>query len=510
LIFKIEDLYKFFLMSYKCLRGYLKIAGRMGFDISEVGRKYFGGNNKIITVCSPSRGSGKSLLASLIALSLKREGKTVLLDACIAGNSIFNFFEKKITSPLSQRSVDGSGLDEMVGERIVPVDESLDLINATFGSKVKINPDIISPFLFILSKEYKYIVIDTSDDDVELRNRIFGLSDQIFTLVKNRKDVRLSFDVFDTNVKEGQRVYYILNEKYAGQVRDFSGGYVLPAFGSEASNGEYSRVSRIAGNESISSLADLIIKKRRAIVLESDLLPALYYGGLLSVLRENEKKFDIYYSSSLGYIVASLSLMSGSQDEFSKWLELFFSSDRINKLIDITFPSDFVFKNSPVMKLADEICGSNRIEMLHDIPAAMIGQNGTASRRLFSTGQLKDLLAASFCMYPLFEQVPIAGTNCNSGYPDFKARVEDLFRVDVDEIVYVSVNNSSAMSYPEGKLVRLFGSYMDCALSRRVDGRDDDLSDVNIVLDVSEKDIKVSKILEESRELSERIVSKIT
>src|SRR3990172_3473804 len=161
-VFGIEDLYKFFLVSYKFLRGYLKIITRMGYSLSEVGRKYSGGKSKIITVYSRSHQSGKSFLSSLIALSLKKDAKTVVLDMSISADSIFNFFEKKITAPLSQRSGEEKGFEGILNEWIVPVNENLDLINIAFGSKVKVNPDIVSPLLFILSKEYRYVVIDCS------------------------------------------------------------------------------------------------------------------------------------------------------------------------------------------------------------------------------------------------------------------------------------------------------------------------------------------------------------
>jgi predicted acylesterase/phospholipase RssA len=509
LIFRLEDLYKFFLKSYKCLRGYLKIAGRMGFEVSGTGGKYFGTKSKIITVCAPGRGAGKSFLASLLALSLCKGGKTVVLDACLTGNSIFNFFEKKITTPLSQRSAEGTGLEQMINEWIVPAERDLDLINITFGSKVKADPDILSPLLFILSKGYTYIVIDSSGEDIELRNRIFGLSDQIFNLVKNRKEIGVQFDVYDRLANEGQRVYYVINERFAGQVRDMTGGFVLPRFDVEAPHGGARVLSPFVESESIRSLAGLITKKRRAIVFETNLLPALYYGGFLRALFENEKKFDLYYASSYGYIVLSLFLVSGSPGEFNKWLAYFFSEERINKLLDIAFPTEHVFKNNLVLKLAEEICGSARIEMRYDVPLALLGQDGTKMRRLFSTGYLRDILAASFCMYPLFEQVAVAGVGHNSGYPDFRARVEDLFRNDVDETVCVSVDNGSGTNYPEGKIFRLFGNYLRCADERRIDGNTYGFSDIDIALDASVKDFKISKILDASREQAEKLVSNI-
>ena len=147
-------------------------------------------------------GAGKSLLASLMGVSLKGAGKTVILDLSYAGNSVFNFFEKKITAPLSHRAEDGPSFEEIIRGRIEPVDEGLDLVNVAFGSKVKVNPDILSPLLFMLSKEYRFIVIDCGDDDPGLRDRVIGLSDRVFTLVKNRKDIRSLHEVFDRSARE--------------------------------------------------------------------------------------------------------------------------------------------------------------------------------------------------------------------------------------------------------------------------------------------------------------------
>ena len=74
------------------------------------------------------------------------------------------------------------------------MDDGLDLVNVAFGSKVKVNPDILSPLLFMLSKEYRYIVIDCGDDDPGLRDRVIGLSDRIFTMVKNKRDIRSLYE----------------------------------------------------------------------------------------------------------------------------------------------------------------------------------------------------------------------------------------------------------------------------------------------------------------------------
>lgn len=506
MIFSVEDLYRFFLMSYKCLRGYLKIIGRMGFEVSETGKRYSGGAGRIITVYGPSSGSGTSFMASLLGASLKKSGRTVVLDMSFAGSSLFNFFEKKEAAPLAHRTEESPAFEQMINERVERVDDNLDLLNVTFGSKVKVNPDIISPLLFMLSKEYRYIVIDCCDDDHALRDRVFALSDRIFTMVKSRKDIRALYDTYDAAIREGQRVYYVVNEQYAGDVRDVTGGLVMPRFEAAADGGEYARVERCAGGDALDSVVSLITDRRSALVLETGLLNALFYGGFLAALHKTGRTFDLMYTSAYGYIVLSLYLLSGGKSEFRKRMEQFFSEERLTKLLDITFPTDFVFKNNSVLKLAGEICGETRIETFHQVPAAMVGQDGTDGRRVFTTGHLRDLVAASFCLYPVFEQAGIAGCLCSSGYPDFKVRIEDLFRVDVDDVMYVSVDNGQSMGYRDGKLIGFFARHLSSLEERNVGDKVSDLSDRSAVLNVSEKDVRLDRIFDSSLELSEKML----
>ncbi len=508
IIFSVEDLYRFFLMSYKCLRGYLKTIGRMGFEVSEIGEKYFGGSSSVITVYSPFPQSGTSFMAALLGVSLKKSGRTVVLDMSFSGSSIFNCFEKKAAAPLSHRTDDSPAFERIINERVERVDENLDLLNVTFGSKVKVNPGILSPLLFMLSKEYRYIVIDCGDDDTELRDRIFGLSDRIFTMVKNRKDIRHLHGMYDGSVREGQRVYYVINEQYAGDVRDFTGGLVLRKFEASGDSGEYARLEKCAGSDDLSPIVSLITARRSALVLETGLLNTLFYGGFLSALLKTGKNFDLMYTSAYGYIVMSLFLLSGGKSEFRKHMEQFFSEDRLNKLLDITFPTDCVFKNNAVLKLAGEICGESRIETFHQLPVVMMGQDGTDDRKIISTGYLRDAVAASFSLYPIFEQVEITGRHFNSGYPDYRVRVEDLFRVDVDEVVYVSVDNNSVPGYQDGKLMSFFARYIAGIEKRTAEDRASDLSDTSFMLEVSEKEMRIDRILDTSQEISEKLLKK--
>lgn len=509
MMFAADDLYRFFLMSYKCLRGYLKIIGRTGLEISEVGKDYFGGATRIITVYSPYPRSGKSFLAALMGAALAKNGKTVVLDMSFSGASVFNFFEKKVPAPLAHRTEDAPAIERLINERVEHAGRDLDLLNIAFGSKVKVNTDIISPLLFMLSKEYRYVVIDCGDVDDALRDRLFGVSDGIFTLLKNQKDTRLVYDLFDAGVKEGQRVYYIVNEHYAGEVRDFPGGLALPTFEAATDGGENARIERCAASDGLLPLLSLVTKKRRALVLETSLLQSLFYGGFLGALHTSGAPFDLVYASAYGYIVLALYQSSGSWGEFGKRMEQFFSEDRLNRLLDVTFPDAHVFKNGAASKLAAELCGDSRIEMFRQAPVAMLASDGLGSRRLFSTGRLREVVAASFSLYPLFEQVEISGGRYNSGYPDFRARIEDLLRIDVDETVFVSVNNKAAMGYRDGKLMSFFSRYLSCVEERTAEPTMGDLSDVNMVIEVSEQEIGIDRILEASRGISDTLLKKM-
>ncbi len=508
MMFGTEEMYRFFLMSYKCLRGYLKILPRTGFRVSEIGRDYFGGDTRIVTVYGPSPLSGKTYLASLLGGALRKSGKTLLLDLSYTGESLFNHFEMKIAAPISHRPEDGPALEKMISERIESVDESLDCLNVAHGSKVRVNPDIVSPLLFVLSRVYRHIVIDCGDADPDLRNRVFGLSDRIFTVVRSRKDPRLAFECFDGQLKEGQRVYYVLNERFAGAVPEFEGGMVLGDHGDPAPGGARERVLRCADTEEVARLASLVTAPRSALVLETGLLSSLCFGGLLPVLGESGRRFDCYYGSAYGFIVLALYLRSGDNREFRRLLGRFFMEDRMEKLLDVTFPTEHVYRNNLALKLAGEIFGDSRAETFRDLPMAMLGHGGGGGRRIFSTGYLRDLAAASFCLYPVFEEIDIHGESCHSGYPASRVRVEDMLRIDVDTIVYAAVENRTPLRRRGDAMAGFFSRYLDFleSVPRGEDAAE--LADERLVMELSEREFRFEGFLDRSREIAGKLVGK--
>ena len=89
-------------------------------------------------------------------------------------------------------------------------------------------------------------------------------------------------------------------------------------------------------------------------------------------------------------------------------------------------------------------------------------------------------------------------------------RVEDLFRIDVDETVFVSVRNAMKPAYRDGKLMSFFTRYLDFVGEQAIDGATGDLADERIVLEVSEKDVRPGRIIDHSREISDKLVKKLS
>ncbi len=506
LLFSAEDLYRFFLGAYKGLRGYLKTISRMGFELSDIGSLYHNENSRITTVFSPERESGNTLLAALLGLSLRERGKTIILDCTYDGNSVFNFLGRKITTPLSQKQEDSPSMEQIIRERVEEVDKNLHLMNITFGSKVKADRNILSPVLFILSRHYSHILLDLSGTDDEFRDRALELSDTVFTVIRNRKVLPAAYTLFDRVLSGGQSVYYVINEQYAGTTRRFTGGLIMEKMNVTSGDDPRQRLSDLADRGAVKDMAALASKRLRAMVLETNFLESIYLAGFFNALPESGMEADMLYTSSMSFVVAALYLAGGSRDDFTRTVTQLFSEEKLNRLMDITFPDEYIFKNNSIVKFATEAAGQNRMEAYTGSPVALLGRAGTRARRTFSTGYLRDMIAASFLMYPVFEDITIAGELYNSGYPELRVRIEDIFRTSADEILYVSVDNKSPLEFRHGRILKFYEKYIDLTARKPYADKISDLADRNLVIEVQEKDLRVEKILKQSEEFSARLL----
>ncbi|MFH0975562.1 MAG: hypothetical protein V1874_07230 [Spirochaetota bacterium] len=454
------EMYKLFLTSFKGMRGYIRNIKTNGFDVTDAGNDFLNRGSKVITVLSQHHNSGNSLFAAALGIILSAQAPSVILDASYNGNSVFNIFEKDIPPAISQKSDENAS----VFERVINVSENLSMLNILSGSKIKINPGIMSPIIFLLSQKYKYIIIDHSDFKKDFTRSVLGVSDIIFPLVKSLKAKTELYGFFDSELKDGQRVYYILNRFYARNIGTFEGGYILEDLEINSKEKLLSELKRIVLSKEkpqiFSETGELITRERTALTIQTNYANSLFLSGFFSSLYEKDIKLDMIYTSSWSYLVAVLYILSKDQKEFEDNILRFFSEEKINSMLEITFPEKYVFKNAKIYNLARSIAGEKRVEHYSVIPVPLLTDRESGARRMFSTGYAGDLFTASF-LTDIFEPRKIADSWYDSGYPADYVKPEDLLRTDAVDIRSLSVNNRQKLLFSEKKLSVFYKRYTD-------------------------------------------------
>ena len=503
-----NDLYKLFLMSHKAMRGYIKMMENLNFDISDLGKRYFNTKGKVITIFSRRAGSGKTLLSSLLGLSLSKDNeKTIILDLSYSGISIFDLFKQKMTAPLSEKDKGNNETESMLKDRIVEVNHNLHLLNIASSARVKVNPAIIGTALFILSREYKYIIIDLSDSDADLRDKVFKQTDFIFTLVNSKDDMEDVYPVFDEHLKEGQRVFYVRNNFHSQSRGEFYGGLIFNKCNEFHKDEDIAILENFIDEGNMSPFKNAVKIKSRALVVQSAQCDSILLSSLLAELNKGENLFQYIYSSSYSYFLICLMILYDDNSQFENSLRKFFSPEQFNKNFEITFPENFIFKSNKIIKYAAELSGSKRAEMFNPLPLVNINCEG--EQRIFSTGSLNRLMAASMVEYPLFEPVEINGAACYSGYPESQVSHSHLLRTEASEIFYISIENRERLSFSDNRYNRFFINYIESIDKNRLSHAEYIEHDKKLMLEVSENDYRFDKIYEKTMKLSEMLISKI-
>ncbi|MBN2040034.1 MAG: hypothetical protein JW864_08345 [Spirochaetes bacterium] len=472
MLFNPDELYKVFLSSYKGLRGYIRNIKRNGFEVVNYGRDFLKTNSKIITVFSNSHRAGNSIVSSLLGIFLSESGKTIILDASYGslspdGGSVFNVFDKKLVPAVSQKA--GEETDGNINNRIVQVTDSLSLLNISSGSKIKINTEILSPVISILSRNYKYIILDHSGYDKDFSACVLTLSDVVFSVVKDLKDKKSCYDIFDSNLKDGQRVYYILNRHFSKNIGKFEGGYIFDDLDLKKRRFTFADYKEIIENTNTKAVFDnlsgLINAEKTGLVIETGLLNAGLLSGFFSTLYDKDVKIDLMYSSCWSYLITALFILSGSSKEFEKRFLQIFSDDKINSLMDITFPEEYIYKNK-IYSFIKNIAGEGRLEHYSVIPMARISEHDSSpdisrgKSRIFSTGFISEIFSASF-IFDLFEPQKITDRYYHNGFPDNYVTESQLIRTDIDKILSVSVKNSKDLAFSLRKILTFHGKFIN-------------------------------------------------
>ncbi len=501
-----DDLYKLFLMSHKALRGYIKMIESLNFDISETGKKYFDQKGKVITVFSRKSESGKTLLSSLLGLTLSGE-KTIILDLSYSGRSVFDLFNQRMTVPLSEKDKGEKTAESLINDRIVKVNENLHLLNISFSARVKVDPAILGPILFILSRDYKYIIADLSDSDEDLRDKVFAQTDFVFALTNSKKEMEDVQPVFDAQLKEGQRVFYVRNNYYSDDKGPFYGGLLLEKCTGFHDGGDLSTLENFISKGNLDNYKNAITAKSRALVVQSAQHESILLSSLFLELNRSEKKFDYIYSSSYSYFLSCLFFLFDDHNLLKENLRKFFSPEQFNKNFEITFPENFIFKSGKILKYAADLAGTKRVEMFNALPLSSINYGG--EQRIFSTGSLSRLMAASLVSEPLFEPVEIAGRRCSSGFPGNVVLPSHLLRTEASEIFNISINNKEKLSFIDDKYNSFFVNYLESSENFKLPQAEYMEQSKKLVLELSEDEFKFDKISEGTMKLSQMLILRI-
>lgn len=497
-----DDFARFIIESYRALRGYIRLISKSGFKPAGKSGDYLKCRG-VTAFFSLTGQSGKSLLCAISAAALSRESKVIVFDLSYKGSSIFNYFGAKITSPASQRSEDPSANRESIIERIVAVNDNLHLLNVSFGSNVRLDPDILETLVVLFSNDYDYILLDVSSDDNDLARAAFSVADNIVNIVKKQKEIESSFKLFDTELKEGQRLFYLLNEFYSGSGGSFNGGYILSDLRSVAS-WDYAQLLSAAGTGSLRDLVSRIGSGCRALLLAPDHFDSVFYSGFLIEAQEKGLFFDYIFSSSYSYIVALIAQMSRDEKHLISLLSKFFRPERINSILDVSFPENYVFGSSSVVKFFQDIASVQRIEFFKTLPLLYASDINNMACRKFSTGSSATLMGAAFSEAPLFDGIDVGGIKAVSSAENFRS--ESLLRMNIEEITSVSVENSSSSSFKDGRLLPFFERYIGHSKLLSPVYDPEISSDRKYVINVDEKFILPEDALKKSRDISNKLL----
>lgn len=190
-------------------------------------------NNKIISILG-NNGSGKSIFSILLAMSLKKYCKKILIiDFDILNNSLHTIMGvKKYPNKIKKNIEEGkeSFVGTNVEDLIININSKIDLIsgiNLLFDSKNKISKEKLNIIIKKLSDIYDVIVVDTSSECFfEHTKEIIKLSSQsIFLTEANLSEVSKSkrlLEIYNLNWNIEKSKINIIFNKFTTKSIDIS------------------------------------------------------------------------------------------------------------------------------------------------------------------------------------------------------------------------------------------------------------------------------------------------
>ncbi len=509
LMIDIGDLSRFLLLSYRSLRGFLTVAGRLGLELSETGQRYHNTRTRVTTVTGPADKSGRTLMAGLLARRLSLDSKTVVIDLSYGGRSVFSVLGEMLPAPLAHREHSADEADDLIEERLVYREDGVSLLNVAQGARVKVDPGILAPVLFVLSARFHHIVIDCSGDDTGLLERSIALSDFVLSLVNDRKRMEKEQVRYEKLLRDGQRLLFVQNRQAVKGQEPLEGALALDRLSYREGKTGQEEFEKLCREESVENIAGEISRLRRGVVVESRLLDSLFFSDLFYSLFHEETSVDRVYTSAWSFILAGLALSSPDKEAFRRSIDRVFEESQVNRYLNITFPEDHIFESKALLKLFSHGESGIRIEGFRTLLSLKLYDEEQKESRQVTSGNLASLMASSLSVSPFFNPVSTAGSLHSSGYPSVKVQPEDLLRGAVDQISFVAVHNSEYLQYHRGDILPFYEKLLEYI---RRDDRPGELSEVMddyFLLEVHENDMKIDRIIEQGKERTGNIMTRI-
>jgi hypothetical protein len=356
-----------------------------------------------------------------------------------------------------------------------------------------VDPKIISPLVYSLSTRFTYIIFDLAHDNEIAESESLRLSDFIVIPGRTAKYIKKELTHYGTLMSMGQSIIAAYRE--SGELNIPSEKTIqIPDIALEDGN-EIGSIFRNA-DETVSGCGKITIT-RDLVNLSTRGFISLYYAGLIPLLAEKLSSQTIIYAHSFGLALITALFCNGA-GKYKDTARSLFREEKIEALIEYSYPGNILFKNDPVKKWASQISGLRNMENIsHELCCSLADEDG--SRKMFGNGMMRDCIAGSLIPSSLCDGILINGKKYYGGDPyngSFFYR-HPLGRTSCYRIIYnggLTDNRRIGSAEKTG-----FGLAQD-------ENAEKWIYDDNIIIDVNHKRYSIKKILTETAEKWEAVI----
>ncbi|MBN1500223.1 MAG: hypothetical protein JW982_08710 [Spirochaetes bacterium] len=402
-------LLQIFIEDVKLYKAYSNFLNRTSIDIKKGYQAFADLKNRIISVSSSEKCSGKSMVASMLGSCISSSHETLLLDLSYNGISLFEYFDIRISPPLAEKEETEDKID--LSSKIVRIREGLSILNMTNTSKINMDADVLSHVLFKLSSQYGCIVMDVDSDYPQLQQKAFSLSDAVVLVSAKKRDS--NYLLADLYCNRGQDIFQINNSHFSRKT-DIDGLLDLEDF--KIINNKFSpMVTADRENGIMSKIRDVIFKSKNILLLGNSGYATSFYTGLFRKLFNEEAEYDYIAADFLSAVNALFFLKSDNYAQYLKSVKDFFRIEKLKVLAEVSYPDNYIYSIDKFEKYFSGIFSSERLEF-HDMKLLSCLKNRNSEAVIKTSGLFSKIAAANISMDPFFEKADISGLMLSNSF----------------------------------------------------------------------------------------------